>query len=306
VERQLQGRSVDAVFVPSSNMVAYLQTALPMVFCADATFTQVLDSYEEYSNCSPDYLARGHEQERRALARCAAAVYPSEWAARSAVADYGADPRKVHVIPFGANVSAPPFAEIAAAVETKPAVPFRILFIGRDWKRKGGDTVLAACRIAQARGVPLQLDFVGLDEIPEALPEFAINHGLLKKSDPVKREKFESLLRAAHLVFVPSRAECYGMTFCEAAAYGVPSLTTDVGGIPTIVRRGVTGFSLPAASPASAYADAIEQCHADPAAYQALALSSRRTYDAELNWDAFGARLVEVLEQVSGQARRAA
>src|SRR6185369_17567008 len=97
----------DCVFSPSSCAMAFLDVDLPKIFCADATFSKVVGSYSEYTNCSPDYLKRGHEQETRALANCAAAIYPSEWAARSAVEDYHADPAKIHVLPFGANVDAP-------------------------------------------------------------------------------------------------------------------------------------------------------------------------------------------------------
>ncbi len=293
VKRRLNG--ADCIFSPSSNLISYLNVDVPAIFCADATFANVLDFYDEYKNCAADYVRRGHEQEARALRACAAAVYPSEWAARSAIQDYGADPQKVHVIPFGANVEAPSTAEIERAVMARSFEPFRILFIGRDWKRKGGDIVVAACSSARAQGVPVQLDLVGLDAVPQALPEYATNHGLLRKSNPSQRAQLEQLLKQAHLMFVPSRAEAYGMTFCEAAAYGIPSLTSDVGGIPTIVREGETGFSLPAGSSAADYARVIERCFSDRDQYRALAIASRRAYDKTLNWDAFGERLIAVL-----------
>jgi glycosyltransferase involved in cell wall biosynthesis len=295
IERRLKGVGAECIFSPSSCATSFLDVDMPKIFCADATFAKILGFYDEYSNCAPDYLKRGEEQEARALATCAAAIYPSDWAARSAVEDYGTDPRKVHVVPFGANADPPACDEISAAIERKSFETFHILFIGRDWPRKGGDIVLKACRSAVAQGVPLHLDIVGLDSVPEPLPAYATNHGLLRKNDPVQRTRLELLLMQAHLMFVPSRAEAYGMTFCEAAAYGVPSLTSDVGGIPTIVQENVTGYSLPASSPPEAYADVIATCVADRERYIALAKAARRHYDEALNWDVFGDRLTEIM-----------
>jgi glycosyltransferase involved in cell wall biosynthesis len=108
---------------------------------------------------------------------------------------------------------------------------------------------------------------------------------------------------AAHLVFVPSRAEAFGITFCEAAAYGVPSLTSDVGGIPTIVREGLTGFSLPAESAPEAYADRIVTCYGDRDRYVELGRSARRYYDRALTWDAYGKGLVGILQQCRAGTR---
>lgn len=297
IKRQLKAERADCVFSPSSCAMSFLDIDLPKIFCADATFSKVIGFYGEYTNCAPDYLKRGHEQEARALANCAAAIYPSEWAARSAVEDYDADPVKVHVLPFGANVDPPSREAVDEILERKTFDPFRILFIGRDWKRKGGDIVLKACAIAAKRGVPLHLDLVGLGEVPEKLPDYAVNHGLLLKSNPEHRARIEQLLVQSHLVFVPSRAEAYGMTFCEAAAYGVPSLTSDVGGIPTIVREDLTGFSLPAASDPDAYARRIEACFADRDRHIALGRAARRFYDQTLNWDAFGEGLIDILRK---------
>lgn len=303
IEHQLTrpptGKRVDCLFAPSSCPMTYLDVDLPKVFCADQTFVKSIDAYSEYTNCSPDYLKRGHEQEAKALASCAAAIYPSEWAARSAIDDYNTDPAKVHVLPFGANVDPPPLEAIDTNLDSKVFEPFRILFIGRDWHRKGGEIVLKACAIAAKRRVPIQLDLVGLDVIPEALPDFATNHGLLLKSNPVQRAKFELLLMQTHLVFVPSRAEAFGMTFCEAAAYGVPSLSSNVGGIPTIVRENVTGFSLPVESEPEAYAQRIEACFADRQRYVALGRSARRYYDQTLTWDIYGEKLLNILQKLT-------
>jgi glycosyltransferase involved in cell wall biosynthesis len=297
--RRTRGISADAVFFPGSHLTAEVDLGLPMIFCADATFSGVVDFYDSFSGCAPEYLALGHRQESAALRRCAAAIYASHWAARSAIVDYGADPSKVHVVPFGANVEAPGPDAIEAMVSRRTQDELRLLFIGREWLRKGADIVLEACTMLHRPERPVVLDIVGIASPPVPLPGFARNHGTLRKGNPVERATIERLLAQAHFLFVPSRAENYGMVFCEAAAFAVPSIASDVGGVGTVVRNGITGFALPAGSSASAYASTIETFFRDTQRYRELARSSRSEYERELNWEAFGQRLMAILGNVA-------
>jgi glycosyltransferase involved in cell wall biosynthesis len=90
------------------------------------------------------------------------------------------------------------------------------------------------------------------------------------------------------------------MTFCEAAAFGVPSVTTAVGGIPTIVRHGETGFALPAERPAEDFADVLEGVFADPKRYREFAFASAADYRSRLNWEAFGRKFCNIICEAIG------
>ena len=302
VERRLRAARPDVVFAPGSHAVAMLNIPYPTVFCADATFANVLNAYDSFSRCADEFIAHGHAQERAALNHCAAAIFPSQWAAQSAIDDYGADPARVHVVPFGANVEAPAADTVDGWIAARDLCPLRLLFVGREWDRKGADTVLATCPRLHAAGYAVSLDLVGINQPPVALPVWAHNHGLLDRRDPDQRARLQALYAHAHFFFVPSQAENYGMVFCEAAAHGLPSLTTNVGGIPTIVRHGKTGYTLSPQAPTSDWAAPLAQAVETPAAYRAMAHASRADYEDRLNWDAFGARLYEILERVAGDA----
>lgn len=304
VQTRVQDLGPDVVFAPGSHSVARLDVDCPIVFCADATFANVLDTYDSFSQCAPEFIAQGHAQERAALGRCAAAIFPSEWAARSAIDFYGADPARVHVVPFGANVKAPDNAAVQRWIDARRLNPLRILFVGRDWARKGANLVLETCALLHASGQEIRLDLVGIDRPPMPLPPWATNHGLLDKRDPAQKQRLEELLQHSHFFFVPSQAENYGMAFCEAAAYGLPSLTTDAGGIPTIVRHAITGYTLSPTAPPSDWAAALSAAVVETEAYRAMASASRTDYEKRLNWPAFALRLEQVLRHVTTSAVR--
>jgi glycosyltransferase involved in cell wall biosynthesis len=302
IERRVQDVAADVLVAPGSHAVAELRSPHPKVLVADATFANVLDFYDSFTGCAPEFVRQGHDQDRKALANCVAAVYPSTWAAQSAVKDYGASPAKIHVIPFGGNLVPPDEATVMSWIDQRRFDRLRILFIGRDWHRKGGDTVLAACDLLNRRSVPLRLDLVGVEHVP-VLPTYAHLHGRLDKRNPAQRQRLGDLLRHAHVLFVPSRAENYGMAFCEASAFGVPSLATAVGGIPAAVRHGQTGFTLPAGSKPEAFAELLHELFANPTLHKSLALTSSQDYRARLSWETFGTRFLHIIEDVLNEPK---
>ncbi len=102
---------------------------------------------------------------------------------------------------------------------------------------------------------------------------------------PTERAAFERLLIRAHALVMPVRAEAFGCVFCEAAAYGIPSLTTRVGGAPDAGADGVSGLAFDARPDPAVVADALARLVGGPARYAALALSARRHDEQRLTWD---------------------
>lgn len=78
------------------------------------------------------------------------------------------------------------------------------------------------------------------------------------------------------------------MVLAEANAFGLPVITTQTGGIPSIVREGENGFMLPLSARGSDYAKVIAEVYQDEQRYIELVISSRVAFEQRLNWDAWG------------------
>ncbi|MBK1678906.1 glycosyltransferase family 4 protein [Rhodocyclus tenuis] len=287
VQQAVDGGSFDLIVSPSSIPLAYLDIRQPVVFWTDSTFASLVGFYPgPWSNLAAETVIQGNRLEGRALKNCNLCAYSSDWAARSAIDDYGTDESRIAVIPFGANLDPVPTRdEVESAIAQRQTDCCRLLFIGVDWQRKGGDLVVETASLLIEAGLKVQVDVVGC-EPAGSVPDFVVRHGFISKASEQGREALKSLLLESHFLFVPSLAECYGLVFAEASAHGLPSLARATGGIPTVVQDGVNGQSFPLTAPAADYARHIESEMADPIRYRTSARRSRADYEERLSWDA--------------------
>jgi glycosyltransferase involved in cell wall biosynthesis len=273
---------------------------LPKVFYTDATFAGMLGYYPAFNNLSSETIRQGHKLEKQALDSCTLAVYSSDWAAQSAIKFYGTDPSKVKVVPFGANFDVHHSKdEVEAFIGSRDKNKLKILFNGVDWVRKGGDLVFSTVKELKRRGIDVELHIVGIRKMPfSVLPDYVRFHGFLNKSLPKQKELLQNLYTSCHFLFLPSKAEAFGCVFCEAALYGMPSITRKTGGLTTAINEGENGFALDYHADLNNYADVISENFLDYDKYIALAKSSYREYSTRLNWKTAGETLSGYLKNI--------
>ena len=286
IRRRLARRSHDLIFAPAASVeIARLETDLPIVYVSDATFALMREVYPIFSSMPARSIEAEEFFERTALSRSRLILFPSQWAAHSASKGYGVGQERIRVIPFGANLDRVPDRHAALGRRIEGRV--NILFLAKEWMRKGGSIALDTVKNLEARGIEAQLTVCGVSP-PEGLrhPRMRVIP-YLNKNVTADRERFEGILSESHLMLLPTRTECYGIVLCEANAYGLPVFTTRVGGIPSIVKDGVNGYLLPPSAGGEAFAERIATTVMDPEVYRALNQGARERYEKVLNWDAW-------------------
>lgn len=292
--RRLIQAKPDLIFSPSgSSGMAYLDTDIPMVYFTDGPWSVIKDYYPTYTNVVRRTDRTAEELERRSLERAAIVLVSSEWAREAAVRDYGADPAKVHNVFIGANLPDPPAR--GEVLPRRLGEKLRLLMVGVLWDIKGGDIAYATLLELLKLGYDAELTVVG------CTPPGGISHPrmtvipFLNKRIPEQRERFERLWRDVDFFVLPSRAEAAGVVFCEASAYGIPSIATHTGGIPSLVVDGRNGYTMPYEAGGAEYARVIAELASNPERYARLCESSRDEFERRLNWDAWGARVAEIV-----------
>ena len=276
--RRLRERPLDAAFihtqVPALLSVGIMH-AVPTVVSLDATPKNFDDVGEAYGHARAGALVETVKAAvvRRALLAARALVTWSRLAADSLTGDYGIPAGRVHVIPPGVNVEhfGPP--EIRRVDSS-----LRVLFVGGDLERKGGVDLLEA-----ARGLPdIEVDIVTGSEVkPPAGVHCRVHRGL----QPADHALLD-LYRRAHVFAMPSRGDCMPQALAEAAAAGLPLVSTPVGAIPEILHDGRNGLLVPVRSP-SDLRDALRHLAANPDLRQSMGRESlalaRKEHDAMVN-----------------------
>ncbi len=161
----------------------------------------------------------------------------------------------VRVIPNG--LRADEFEAVAPRPDARD-----VLFLGAFRDLKGIDVLIDALARLRAQGLHVTANLVGQPEGRTAYVEMVAQRGIASQiafHDPMPAR---TAFAAARAVIVPSRAESMPYVVLEAIAAGVPTLSTNVGGIPEIY--GPFAPELLPAGDAAALAAAIERLLADP------------------------------------------
>jgi glycosyltransferase involved in cell wall biosynthesis len=294
IVKELKSQGVDlAVCIGNAGLSAFVAEQMPAIHVSDATVSLMVDYYSEFSRLQKAQAESARRLDITSVLRSRACLFSTEWAAQAAIRDYGADPSRVHAIPWGANIEA---RDAVSDDDTVPSGICHLVFIGVDWQRKGGDIAVAtATRLAEA-GHAVRLHIVGArpDHVKES--DTIIVHGFVNKGTSDGKSRFDSIMRQAAFLFIPTRQDCSPMVFAEANSYGVPVVTTRTGGVADVVQEGVNGQHLPPEAGADAYADLIWTLWSDRTRYAQLRRSSRARFDRVLNWNSWLSAAAPIIE----------
>ena len=285
IESQLDRIKPDVIFSPATIPIAYLRTEKPIIFWTDAAFDGMINFYPEFTNLCDETIRNGRQMEQAALTNSRLAIYSSEWAAKTALDHYQVDSKKVKVVPYGANlVHFPSADEVQQAIGSRGSGVCRLLFVGVDWYRKGGDKAYLVASRLNELGLTAELHVVGCDP-PSPLPAFVKTYGFLSKSNREHNAILSRLYRTSEFLILPSQAETFGIVMAEANSFGLPALGTNVGGMRTVVRDGKNGWTFDPSSFVQECVDCILKTMSSKERYRELCASSFKEYSTRLNWD---------------------
>jgi starch synthase len=226
----------------------------------------------------------------RSVYRNAVAIFTmSEIVRRSLLDDYGVDPTRVITVGAGPNV------EPDAPDPGTPRDP-ALLFVGRTFVPKGGPELLAAFELVRDRHPDLELWLVTRDA-PARLPPGARAFGLLDRPALARR-----YARAGAFV-LPTLRECFGISFLEAMAFGLPVVGTRIEAIPEIVAEGETGLLVPPRD-VGALTRALETLLRDPERARRMGAAGRARVAARFGWDRVAARMLAAMSPEPDLRRR--
>jgi glycosyltransferase involved in cell wall biosynthesis len=199
-------------------------------------------------------------------------------------------PKKIVVIP--PPVALPPLRNDPPHGET-----CRLLFVGADFQRKGGDILLNAYREVKQKIPQVELLIVGPPQRVLKEPAAGVRCITWLPMEQLHKEIFPK----ADMFVLPSHAEGYGMSVLEAMAHAIPVVASSVGALPEIIRDGVDGYLVPPGDVTS-LRDAILALAGDAQTRAAMGRAARARVEQHFSIAAFQARLGELYQSVAGSS----
>lgn len=171
--------------------------------------------------------------------------------------------------------------------------PIKILFTGNFDLRKGVRVLLEAIRQCRQGGLDLRLELIGnlANGKPCLLPS---DSEFFTHSPFVPQAALASALANADIFVFPTYAEGSSRSAMEAAAAGLPVITTKNCGLP--LQDGVSAVYVPI-NDADSLANAISRLASDAALRESLARNAVRTITEQYTWHHYGERVRNVLSE---------
>lgn len=214
------------------------------------------------------------------------------------------DAARVRLIP-GSGVDCRRFTHATRALAGSP---LKVLLAARLLWDKGLAEYAQAARQLLGQGRAIRFLLAGTPDpgnpaaVPEASVQAWVNEGLLEWLGHV--DDMPALLASVDLVVLPSYREGLSKSLIEAAACGLPLVTTDVPGCREVVTDGVDGLLVPVRD-AAALADAIARLQDDPALATRLGVAARARALAEFDERIVIARTLAVYGELLPPAAQA-
>lgn len=200
--------------------------------------------------------------------------------------DYGVDPQRCFV------TLAPQHLDNWTPRARANASPFRLLFVGNDFARKGGDFLLRLysehlagdCTLTIASNDP-------------AVAERKLPPGV-EWLRGFNRDQLTPVFRASDVFVFPTRQDYMPQVLAEALAAGLPCMANDIGGIRDLVHPGATGFLMSPQAPAEQWAAHLNRLRLNPAELTRMSAAARRFAEENLSFHRFQPLIAQVIERL--------
>lgn len=213
----------------------------------------------------------------------------SHMARRSFQDDFGLPAERIVTIHCAPNIP----GEAGPARGSDGTGPPVVLFVGRDFRRKGGDLLLEAMPAVRERVPGARLRMVG-NRPPGQWPEWVEFTGYLSRDLPEGREALDRAYRTADVFCLPTRFEPFGTSFVEAMAYGLPCVGPRAWAVPEIIEDGHTGLLVPPEDP-GALAAALTRLLTDPARAREMGAAGAARVQEHFTWPGVVDRMMEAI-----------
>jgi len=290
------GERLDVIVQVGATFQPLGRGTTPYFLCCDSNIRMAEHGkpwgYSDAVTLTPEELALVRERELGVYRNAAGIFTLSERLRRSFIDDLGASPSRVHAMLAGPNfdVARIPTTFPRDAADHRPTV----LFVGRQFHRKGGDVLIEAFRRVREQIPDASLLVAGPSSLVVREPGITVL-GDLNKNEPEGWAALANAYGSADVFCLPTRFEPFGIAFIEAMYFGLPCIGTDAWAVPEMITDGETGFTVPI-DDVPALADRLLRLLRDRALARRMGEAGRLRAHQQFTWERVVQRMLQIIE----------
>ena len=203
----------------------------------------------------------------------------SSCAKQSLIEDYDINPDKITVVHAAGK-----FTELNRS--EKKFGSKQIIFNASDFKRKGGDILVASFKKVKQTIPEAKLIIVG--------EKLSLKSPGIENPGFVSFEEIKTIFQNTDLVVSPAYCEPFGWFLVEAMNYGIPCIVSQQDGMPEIVEHDVNGIVIKQPNP-NTLAQEIINLLIDIPRLESMSVAARNTVATKFTWEHIGSKISQVL-----------
>lgn len=262
----------------------------PFTYFTDSAFVPFLRFQAKDRNYMESEYRRLRARESGWFSKIDRIFTTSEYSRRDILETYGdvITPEKVCNVHIGPNFDYGPIPKREAS---KPVV----LFICSNFINKGGDLAIQAVGRVRNQIPNLEIHIVGAEPPADFQRDFVHVHGWVDRGTAQGKEKWEQIMRHSSLLLSLPKYDLTPGSILEAAAYGIPTMSLSVGGIPEMIQEGQSGWLLPENASNQDVARALVMALSNLDEMNRMGMNARKNYETTWNWDSVASRILDEL-----------
>ena len=287
--RRLLGNNKCSVFqfaevIPDTENIKtyiYLDLSVDYVWYMSENMPDVF-AVSNFNTCQSDAIRARNESQLAYFRNCSGIFTMGRWLAKDLVERSGIPENKVHPVGGGINLD-------GRLVDYTGKQGNKILFVGRDFVRKGGDITLEAFFELRKKMADAELYVAGPASDP--WPQGAEGYHYM---GDCSHEELSILFNKCDIFVMPSHFEAYGLVFIEALTYGLPCIGRNAYEMPYFIEDGKTGLLL-RHDDVHELSEMMYRLLKDRSV-SANVRSRKDIYLREYSWNAVAKRILDVVE----------
>lgn len=239
-------------------------------------------SKSNWPNCNKSSLMKRAKLQNEYMKNASGVFTLCRWLVDDLINRTGIPSDKVHYAGAGVNVD-------VHKIDISGKKRNKILFVGRDFERKGGFVVLKAFEKLKKKQSNVELYIAG----PKNKPFKGDIDGCIYLGD-CDREKLNELYNKCDIFCMPSYFEAFGIVFVEALTFGLPCIGRKCFDMPYVIQEGETGECISDDNP-DILSNLMFKILNDEK-YFTNVNAKRDFYIKEYSWDTVAKRIADIIQ----------